>query len=313
MAEEDIHKTAFRARYGHFEWRVMPMGLAGAPATFQIVMNGIFKALLDVCVIVFLDDILVYSRSLEDHVGHVKQVLGILKRHKLYASKKKCEFGASRIGFLGHILTSNGLSCDSIKVETVTSWPVPRTMGELRGFLGLSGYYRKSINGYARIAYPLSSMIRQSADRRSVLKWGREQAKAFELLKKALCSAPVLAIADPEETFHMFFDASGNNSVGGVLAQVQRDGLLHPVAFDLNSYFLHRRGIRHTSRSCLLLYTVYRSGGTSWMQSRLWCIQIAMQHRSYKPRVPCQKDKRDGWTRSKVIVIPSSIFLAARM
>jgi len=232
MAEEDIHKTAFRTRYGHYEWRVMPMGLAGAPATFQTVMNGLFKELLDVCVIVFLDDILVYSGDMAAHVGDVESVLSILKGNGLYAARKKCEFGVDRIEFLGHIVTPDGLSCDPHKIDAVKDWPVPRTMGELRGFLGLSGYYRRFINGYSKKAYHLSSLIRHSADKRSVLRWGPEQAEAFANLKKALCSAPVLALANPSETFYIFFDASGNNSVGGVLAQNQSDGLLHPVSFE---------------------------------------------------------------------------------
>jgi hypothetical protein len=137
----------------------------------------------------------------------------------------------SKIEFLGHIVTPDGLSCDPAKVEAVTSWPRPRNIGELRGFLGLSGY-RRFINGYARKSYHLSSLIQNSTDKRSVLKWGEEQEESFQTIKTAIASSPVLAMANPDATFCIFFDSSGNNSVSGLLAQEQEDGLLQPVAFE---------------------------------------------------------------------------------
>jgi hypothetical protein len=140
--------------------------------------------------------------------------------------------GVDRIEFLGHIVTPDGLSCDPSKVDAIQSWPCPKNIGELRAFLGLSSYYRRFINRYAKRSYHLTSLVRNSSDKRSVLRWGPEQEESFQTLKKMLITAPVLAIPNPDEKFFIFFDSSGNNSIGGVLSQIQSDGMLHPVAFE---------------------------------------------------------------------------------
>ena len=158
VKEEDILKTAFRTRYGHYEFLVMPFGLTNAPAAFMDLMNRVFKEYLDKFVIVFIDDILIYSRSKEDHVEHLRTVLKILKQKKLYAKFKKCEFWLDKIAFLGHIVSSEGILVDPSKVEAVENWPRPKSVSEVRSFLGLAGYYRRFVEGFSKIALPLTQL-----------------------------------------------------------------------------------------------------------------------------------------------------------
>ena len=145
IKEEDIPKTAFRTRYGHYEFLVMPFGLTNAPAAFMDLMNRVFKQYLDKFVIVFIDDILIYSRDKEEHKEHLKIVLQVLKEKQLYAKFKKCEFWLEQVVFLGHVVSKDGISVDPSKVEAVIKWPTPTNVSEVRSFLGLAGYYRRFV------------------------------------------------------------------------------------------------------------------------------------------------------------------------
>jgi hypothetical protein len=159
---EDVPRTAFRTRYGHFEFLVMPFGLTNAPAAFMDLMNRVFQPYLDRFVIVFIDDILVYSRSEAEHVEHLRIVLQILRDRELYAKLDKCEFWLSQIHFLGHVVSKDGVAVDPSKVEAVLRWERPKNATEIRSFLGLAGYYRRFIEGFAKIASPLTKLTRKA-------------------------------------------------------------------------------------------------------------------------------------------------------
>lgn len=203
-------KTA--SRYGHFEFRVLPFGLTNAPAAFMDLMQRVFRPFLDKYVVVFIDDIKIYSRTVEEHERHLRQVLQTLKEHKLYAKFQKCEFWQNRVSFLGHVVSGGGLSVDPAKVEAITQWRQPKTPTEVRSFLGLAG--RKFIPDFAKIANPLTHLTRRSA----TWVWTGTCEQAFQELKKRLTSAPILTLPTGKDGFAIYADASGEG-LGAVLMQ----------------------------------------------------------------------------------------------
>ncbi|KXZ40924.1 hypothetical protein GPECTOR_1291g539 [Gonium pectorale] len=233
VAEEDIPKTAINTRYGHYEFTVLPFGLTNAPATFQRLMNDIFRPFLDQFVLVYLDDILIYSRSPEEHAQHLRQVLQLLQQHQLYAKASKCAFGVTQIDFLGHIVSDKGISADPRKIEAISKWPQPRTITDLRSFLGLAQYYRRMVRGFSNTAAPLTNLLAGHTGKGSkqvITNWTKEHTQAFEALKTALTTAPVMAAPDPNRPFIVTTDAS-DYATGGVLSQVQ-DGTERVIAYE---------------------------------------------------------------------------------
>ncbi|GJV87055.1 putative reverse transcriptase domain-containing protein [Tanacetum coccineum] len=218
--EDDIPKTAFRTRYGHFEFTVMPFGLTNAPAVFMDLMNRVCRPYLDKFVIVFIDDILIYSKTREEHVEHLRLVLGLLKKEKLYAKFSKCEFWLREVQFLRHVINGDGIHVDPSKIEAVKNWKAPRTPTEVRSFLGLAGYYRRFIENFSKIAKSLTILTQKG----KVFDWGEEQELAFQTLKDKLCNAPVLALPDGPEDFVVYCDASGIG-LGWYLMHRVRKGL----------------------------------------------------------------------------------------
>jgi hypothetical protein len=228
LRETDRHKTAFCTPQGHFQWKVMSMGLCNAPATFQTMMQDILKDRLYSSVLVFVDDILIYSKSEEEHQEHLEWVLGKLREHTLYASLEKCEFFKEKLIFLGHMVSGQGVTPIADKVKAILEWPELTSVKEVRSFLGLSGYYRRFVKDYAKIAAPLTELTKEGNQRH--WEWGEPQRKAFQELKVALSGSPVLILADMDKPFQVTTDASGF-AVGGVLSQADRDGVQQPVAY----------------------------------------------------------------------------------
>jgi len=192
----------------------MPFGLTNAPATFMDLMSRVFQPYLDQFVVVFIDDILVYSKNREDHENHLKIVLQILRDKQLYVKLKKCEFWLEQVGFLGHIISKEGISVDPIKIEAIKDWPRPTNVTEVQSFLGLSGYYRRFVKGFSLIVAPLTQLNRKNKK----FVWGEEQDKSFLEVKTKLTSAPILTVPSGTEEFAIYSDAS-KLGLGCVLMQ----------------------------------------------------------------------------------------------
>ncbi|KAJ4964200.1 hypothetical protein NE237_024139 [Protea cynaroides] len=214
IKEGDIPKTAFRTRYGHYEFLVMSFGLTNAPVTFMELMNRVFHDMLETSVIVFIDDILVYSKDKETHIKNLNAALQRLRKEKLYAKFSKYEFWLSEVAFLGHVLCVEGIKVDPSKIEAIVKWEAPKSVSEIRSFLGLAGYYRRFVEDYSRIAVPLTSLTKKGEK----FVWTDKCEKSFQTLKIRLISAPILTIPVPGQTFTLYTDASGLG-LGCVLMQ----------------------------------------------------------------------------------------------
>ncbi|XP_022151643.1 uncharacterized protein LOC111019551 [Momordica charantia] len=217
MNVRDEWKTAFKTKHGLYEWLVMPFGLTNAPSTFMRLMNHVLRDFLGEFVVVYFDDILIYSRTLEDHVQHVRYVLIALRKEKLYANLKKCNFCMEMINFLGFVISKQGVEVDTEKVKAIREWPTPKNASEIKSFHGLAGFYRRFIRDFSSIAAPLNELIKKHMK----FEWGKAQDCAFNELKDKLCNAPLLALPNFELTFEIECDANGIR-IGAVLMQNQR-------------------------------------------------------------------------------------------
>jgi hypothetical protein len=216
----DVNKTAFRTHNGHYEYLVMPFGLSNAPSTFQAIINSIFRPYLRKFILVFFYDILVYSPTWNEHLLHVKQTLDTLRQHQFFAKDNKCVFGQQELEYLGHIVTHRGVKVDNSKIAAMVAWPPPTTISELRGFLGLTGYYRKFIQNYGIIARPLTNLLKKGK-----FGWNEDADTAFLALKQAMTTTPILAMPNFDDSFTIETDASGDG-IGAILSQQGR-----PIAF----------------------------------------------------------------------------------
>ena len=235
IKEGDEWKTAFRTRFGHFEYLVLPFGLSNAPATFQSFINYILRDFLDVFCIVYLDDILIYSKSRKEHTQHVRMVLERLRKHKLYVNLKKCEFDTTEVGFVGFIVRPDGVAMEPSRVDAVRGWEEPKTRRELQVFLGFANFYRRFVHAFSKIARPLNNLLKGGKRSRTHTPFElTESAKqAFRELKEAFTTAPVLRHFDPDLPIRVETDASGHG-LSGILSQPnpnQEQAHYHPVAF----------------------------------------------------------------------------------
>jgi hypothetical protein len=212
MHPADVKKTAFRTHKGHYEFLVMPFGPSNAPATFQALMNDVLRPYLCKSVLVFFDDILIYSNTWAEHLQHINIVLHALRHHQLHLKRSKCSFGARSVAYLGHVISTAGVAMDAAKVEAVSSWPAPHSARGLRG-LGLVGYYRKFIHDFGVIVAPLTRLLWRDG-----FAWDDDTQAAFQQLNTTLTTGPVLQMPDFEKTFVVDCDASGTG-FGVVLHQ----------------------------------------------------------------------------------------------
>jgi hypothetical protein len=225
--EGDEWKTGFTTPLGHFEYLVMPFGLTNAPAVFQALVNNILRDMLHQFVFVYIDDILIFSRSLAEHKLHVRQVLQRLLENRLFVKAEKCEFHVPSVAFLGFIISQGRVEMDPGKVTAVTDWPTPTNRKQLQRFLGFANFYRRFIRNYSHIAAPLTALTSVKVS----FGWTPEAAAAFGVLKRRFVSARVLTQPDDKLQFVVEVDAS-DTGVGAVLSQRSAmDGKLHPCAF----------------------------------------------------------------------------------
>lgn len=275
---QDIPKTAFRTHNGHYEYLVMPFGLCNAPSTFQALMNSVFRSHLRKFVLVFFDDILVYSSSWEDHLEHVQTVLQILRTHQLFVKLKKCEFGKKELEYLGHIISGDGIKVDQEKIAAMLHWPVPTTITELRGFLGLTGYYRKFVKDYGLIAKPLTALLKKGK-----FEWNQMAEEAFTKLKTAMTSTPTLAMPDFNTQFVIQTDASGDG-IGAILTQNGRS-----LAFMSRSLGVAKRSWSTYAREMLAIVIAIRTwrpyllGRKFIIQTDQRSLRFLLEHRILTP------------------------------
>jgi hypothetical protein len=225
MSEEDVPKTAFLTHKGLFQYRVMPFGLSNAPSTFQALMNKVLAPVLGKFALVYIDDILVFSRTVDEHALHVAEVLGLLRDAHLFVKRSKCSFGMTELRFLGFMVSAEGIRPDPKKVSAMTEWPTPTCLKDVKSYLGAVSHNRKFCPHFSSVAQPLTKLSRKDVP----WVWGEQEAQAFERLKLLMTSAPVLALPDASSTappFYVFTDAS-LMGLGGVLVQSKR-----PVAYE---------------------------------------------------------------------------------
>jgi transposase InsO family protein len=272
LAPDDIHKTAFSTRYGNYEFTVMPFGLTSAPHTFQALMNNILRPFIDKFVLVYLDDVMIYSRTEQEHLQHVEQVLQALADAQLHIKASKCKFAKESTVFLGYLVNRSGIHLDPKKVAAIHDWTLPSNITEVRAFLGFTGFYRRFIRNYSTIAAPLTSLT--SATKPFPPKLPADAVDAFRQLQTAISTAPVLTLPEtgPDSTFTLYTDAS-LVGIGGVLEQDDR-----PVCFESRklspaerNYPVHElellavvhclRTFRHYLEGCkqFILYTDHQS------------------------------------------------------
>lgn len=231
IKEGDEWKTAFRTKNGLYEYTVMPFGLKNAPAVFQRFMNDILRDLLDVYVVVYLDDILIYSKNREDHEKHVKEVLKRIQDNNLFLKPSKCFFYVTTITYIGIVISPEGISMEKDKIKAIAEWKPPNTVKQTQAFLGFANFYRRFVRNFSTLAKPLTALTRKDTKWR----WGEEEQGAFEAIKTEITKDPVLVHPNPNKPYFLETNASGV-AMGAILSQKQADRYLHPIAFMSESF-----------------------------------------------------------------------------
>ena len=226
IKEGDEHKLAFTTEFGLFEPTVMYFGMSNAPATFQRFMNEIFEDITNIYVIVYLDDIFIFSNNREEHIQHVKEVLRRLQKNDLFLKPEKCSFFQEKVNYLGHVVSEGKVEMDQAKVEAILEWPTPKKVKEVQSFLGFANFYRRFIKDFSKMSKPLTMLVKK--EQKWI--WGDAQEEAFKQLKNAFSTTPILTMPDPGEPFILECDAS-DFATGAILSQKGKDGKMHPIAF----------------------------------------------------------------------------------
>jgi hypothetical protein len=231
IKEGDEYKTAFRTKYRLFETLVMPFGLTNTPAAFQHFMNDIFRDMLDTKVVIYLDDILIFSKNQEDHKKDIKEVLRRLAANQLFCKLSKCSFHTETVDYLGLVISPRGISMEEKKVQAVKEWPTPQSVKQIQSFLGFANFLRRFVPNYSTLARPLHNRTHKDAK----WEWGNKEQESFDAIKEAICQHPVLAHPDPSKQYYLETEASGA-AMGAILSQRQEDGWLHPIAYMSQSF-----------------------------------------------------------------------------
>ena len=249
VAARDQHKTAFTTPFGLFQFKVMPFGLNGAPASFQRMMDQVIDGLYTFTA-AYLDDLVIYSNTWEAHMEHIQKVLQRLREAGLTVKPKKCQFGMEYCTYLGHVVGGGAVRPEASKVEAVEQFKIPETKKQVRAFLGLTGYYRKFIPNYATIAAPLTDLTRKSAPNN--VQWNEQCDQAFKELKGLLCTAPVLRNPDFSKPFILQTDAS-DRGVGAVLSQRDENGEEHPLGYFSRKLLPREERYSTVEKECLAI------------------------------------------------------------
>jgi hypothetical protein len=228
IKEGDEFKTAFRTRYGQFEYRVMPFGLTNAPATFQAYMDDCLRPYKDEFVVCYLDDILIYSEDPAQHEDHVRKVLERLREYGLYCKAEKCEFSVKKVGFLGFVVSPDGIEMEADRIATIEDWPTPKSVKDVQVLMGFTNFYRRFVKKYAKVTAPISDLLKKEASGK--WEWTQHAEIALQKLKRAFTEAPILQHFDPEKPITLQTDASGF-AIAGILNQFDGFGVLRPTSF----------------------------------------------------------------------------------
>lgn len=274
IAEGHEWKTAFRTPFGLYQYKVMPFGLCNAPSTFQALMNEVLLPYLNQFVVVYLDDILIFSKSVAEHKEHLRLVLERLQSYNLFCKPSKCSFFQSQVEFLGYIVTREGFAISPSKLDAIMNWPVPKTRKALRGFIGLANYCRKFIPNFSEIILPLTNLTSNKVD----FVWSEEAQSSFTLVRQAFVSPPVLIMPDMAKPFVLETDAS-DYAVGAVLLQLGGDDMLHPVAFFSQKHLPAERNYPVHDKELLAIIKALKHW-RRYLEGTTETIQIHTDHKS---------------------------------
>jgi hypothetical protein len=245
-AQGEEHKTTFQTHNGHYEYKVMPYGVTGGLGTFHAIMNFILQPLLRIYAVVFIDDILIYSKTCPEHLNHIRVVLTLLQQHKFHVKLSKCSFAQRQLSYLGHVVSADGVAIDPTKINTIKDWPQPLNAKELRSFLGLASYYRRFVPQFGAISKPLTELLKKG----DLYVWNSTTETSFQALKRALISALILALPNFDLPFYIETDASATG-IGVVLHQQG-----HPIAFVSKSLGPKAQGLSTYEKECLAILMV---------------------------------------------------------